>query len=780
MNKFKKYITRIALLVGIILPTLISAQVRPDIYSFTSAQRTELGNLILDFVDVEILRMHCDYTEIMGGISYDIHDDFNFLPFHRTYLEKLEDYLLEQGYPQYVPLPKWTGDTIPPIEFSTVGGTGNPLGNGVDSDCGNDGCTDLAGTCNPPQNWTTHTVNMPDYLKLPIQSGLNNDLCDWNLIPSTFSSHNDNSGSIPPNFSISNRIGGSWHGGGHSGFGINSVMGNFRSPAAAIFWLWHAAVDDKWREWQCNCPQSTILPFDMYMKDNEYVVQHFRDRGEEPSFDPDGILWESNDIWVRTQQDGLANHVHQNPEYYSVSSNFNYVYVQVRNRGCVPTSGSNQLKVYWAKAGTALSYPSHWNGSLTTSNGQPVGDIISTVNLPVIQPGESYIAEIPWQPVDPANYVTLDNSTDPLFWISSPEPHHFCLLARIESSADPISFTNGSQIGEYVRQNNNVVWKNFSVVDLDPSNVIGPGGWDDDKVFGATVLVGDVLGLGGTYDLEFTNPTFYQGNPVTAEAEIKVTLSPHVWDKWQAGGFQGENVEIVKAARHQIIAIGSPAKIKNLTFGANEQNLVHVGFNFLAEQLTGQEKFKYRVIQRDHITNQIIGGETYDIKIPGRPGFYADAGVDKEISEGESVDLDAYDIGEAAIYNWYDQSGNLIYSGKDFTVSPEITEKYKLEVIAELDGVKDYDEVEVKVKEFEILSLSPNPATSQVNVEYKANNASSAYLMIMMPYGSSYNYILDVNQSQTSINVSGYQTGVYNVILVCNGQAVDALTLVVQ
>ncbi len=52
----------------------------------------------------------------------------------------------------------------------------------------------------------------------------------------------------------------------------------------------------------------------------------------------------------------------------------------------------------------------------------------------------------------------------------------------------------------------------------------------------------------------------------------------------------------------------------------------------------------------------------------------------------------------------YDQSGNLIYSGKDFTVSPEITEKYKLEVIAELDGVKDYDEVEVKVKEFGVCS----------------------------------------------------------------------------
>ncbi|HHH53919.1 MAG TPA: hypothetical protein ENK91_09695 [Bacteroidetes bacterium] len=777
MNNFKTYIKPIALLVGLIIPTLTNAQVRPDIFSFTSTQRAELADLIIDFVNPDILQYHCDYTTIMNNGLYDIHDDFNFLPFHRTYLEKLEDYLLEQGYPQYVPLPKWTGLVAPPIEFSTAG----PNGNGVDPDCGSTTCADAPNNCNPPSNWSG-TVSLPiwpgestSYLSLPVQSGNNNDLCDWNMFPSSFTTINDQTGSN----GLSRRIETPWHNQGHGVFGSGAMV-NFRSPAVAIFWLWHAAVDDKWREWECNCPQSTTLPFDMYMKDNEYVVQHFRDRGEEPSIDPSGVLWESNDIWVRTQQDGLTNHSHQNPEYYSVSTNFNYVYVQVRNRGCVPTSGTNQLKVYWAKAGTALSYPTHWNGSLTTSNGQPVGDIISTVNLPIIQPGESYIAEIPWQPVDPANYVTLDNSTDPLFWIGSPEPHHFCLLARIESSADPITFTNGSGIGEYVRQNNNVVWKNLSVVDLDPNNIVDPGGWEDDKVFGATVLVGDVLGNGGTFDLEFTNPDFYQGNPVTAEAEVKVTLSPHIWDKWQTGGFQAENVEVVREEKHQVLIKENPARLKNLTFESNERNLVHVGFNFLSKQLSGQEKFKYRVIQRDNTTNQIIGGETYDIKIPGRPGFYADAGGDKEISEGESTDLNAYDIGETAIYNWYDQEGNLIYTGKEFTVSPEITEKYKLEVIADLDGVKDYDEVEVKVKEFEILSMSPNPATNQVNLEYKANNASSAYLMIMKPYGNSYNHILDVNQNQTSINVSSYQTGVYNVILVCNGQAVDASTLVVQ
>lgn len=88
---------------------------------------------------------------------------------------------------------------------------------------------------------------------------------------------------------------------------------------------------------------------------------------------------------------------------------------------------------------------------------------------------------------------------------------------------------------------------------------------------------------------------------------------------------------------------------------------------------------------------------------------------------------------------------SLIYTGKDFTVSPEITKQYKLEVIATADGLKDYDEVNVKVKEHEILSMSPNPASNNFTINYKATNASSGYFMISQPYGTSNNYIFDVN-----------------------------------
>ncbi len=53
--------------------------------------------------------------------------------------------------------------------------------------------------------------------------------------------------------------------------------------------------------------------------------------------------------------------LHQNPQYRDPKlSKPNYVYVRVRNRGDAASSGTERLRVYWAKASTGLSWPSQW------------------------------------------------------------------------------------------------------------------------------------------------------------------------------------------------------------------------------------------------------------------------------------------------------------------------------------------------------------------------------------------------------------------------------------
>lgn len=212
----------------------------------------------------------------------------------------------------------------------------------------------------------------------------------------------------------------------------------------------------------------------------------------------------------------------------------------------------------------------------------------------------------------------------------------------------------------------------------------------------------------------------------------------------------------------------------NLTFNKQElQNFFQTKKIYIYEKAFPES-------QNDTLksTGEIMGGETFEIKKKPRNLFNANAGSDREIFKNEEVILTAEDIFEAAEYNWYDENGNLIYTGQNLTVSPEITKKYKLEVITE-DGFKDYGEVEVKVNPYKLIGLSPNPANSQIQVNYDIENSTSAYIMITgVTNGVSNNYVLNTNSTQTTISLNNYQSGHYIVTLVCDGQIVDSKNLI--
>ncbi|MEZ4778344.1 MAG: hypothetical protein R2786_03080 [Flavobacteriaceae bacterium] len=159
--------------------------------------------------------------------------------------------------------------------------------------------------------------------------------------------------------------------------------------------------------------------------------------------------------------------------------------------------------------------------------------------------------------------------------------------------------------------------------------------------------------------------------------------------------------------------------------------------------------------------------------------FDANAGNDETINKNETITINAGDINQSAIYNWYDPEGNLLYTGTDLTITPQMTKTYKLEVVSSISGFKDYDEVTVSVNPYFIDTLIPNPASSQVTVNYLIDGCSSAYLMLVNTQtGSSDNYILDVTTSNTSIDISAYNTGLYSIILICDGEIQNSKTLI--
>lgn len=535
----------------------------------------------------------------------------------------------------------------------------------------------------------------------------------------------------------------------------------------------------------------TVTPFillDLFMKDNTIPPSSVEDDGTEPS--PFTLIMaNSQDIWVT-----VGNNPWVGAQNADFDQNPNHVWVTVRNRGCVDYTSGAQLHIYWAKASTALDWDSYWTADPVTgichqtpaSNGLTCGSSADCLGEEITDP----VNGIPIPPIaaksstglNPISTLwTVPNSNG--FQSCMPLAYeHFCLVARIVyPTQDPMTFPEGSNIWSNTWQNNNIIWRNITIVSTIPGIQSGGNECIGDKPVGGVISVGNPFEDADVYQLDFKVDDNYTGLPIFEQAEIKVTLDEKTWDIWAAGGFQSDNFSIKREDCRQLVVTGSPATLKNLAYDRNDLSLIALSFNFLTDKVDQTPNFLYHVIQvRNENNDEIIGSETYQIGKPSRYLFGADGGGDKTISYTENIQLSASVIGEPAFYNWYDEEGNMIYTGENFTVSPEFTKKYKLEVIAQSDGFTSYDSVIVHVKEYEIINLSPNPASSQLTVEYEARKANSAYFTIVQPYTTTINnYIINPTLTTTTLNLSGYTPGNYFIRLICDGQIRDEKTLII-
>jgi hypothetical protein len=378
-------------------------------------------------------------------------------------------------------------------------------------------------------------------------------------------------------------------------------------------------------------------------------------------------------------------------------------------------------------------------------------------NIPSLEPGQEAIVEIPWLVPNPAIFQNISTNT----W-------HFCLAAEIVTNDDSSDFITNFSIGPNVRNNNNLAWKNLNIIDVFPNT----------PSIGSSTAIHNTTESTKLYNIEIIADA--NALSLHQEAEVRIELNPILLQAWENTGRNGNNV--METRQNNTVIAGGPSMIlENLELNAFEVGTLHFSVNFLTTQVTGQKTYNYRVIQRDAVTNEVVGGVSYEIRKQPREAFLASAGSNKEIEPNESTTLEAGVVGEDATYNWYDSEGNLIHTGTEFTVSPDVTKKYKLEVISNLDGLKDYAEVEVKVNKFKIVSMIPNPATTQVTIDYATSNTSSAYLMLVNQANASINsYILNTNQQQVTIDVNNMIPGYYSVVLVCNGEIQNVKTLLIQ
>ena len=484
------------------------------------------------------------------------------------------------------------------------------------------------------------------------------------------------------------------------------------------------------------------------------VRDDVNDQGQIPSGAT--IMWNSPDIWLEDLNGTPITNPHGN-----TTCN---VCVKVTNIGTMPTYGEERLFLNWAKAGCDLRWDHNWNGNnhfnCTNANplkGAPIGNPAGVV-IPIIEAGNSAVVKVQWNVPRAEDYQSCTQFASELW--------HFCLVARVHDD-EPIYGESASNLGmgTFTVQNNNVAWKNVSIL--------------SSRYNSAVVSVSNPEMMERGITLQFTTEPDRQGEWLFDYADVFIRLDDELVKSWKESGarcvggrYDGENKFFINEKHFALDGISLPGD-RHYTLEAGVQ------FYTQAEAAMRERRFVFDITE--WIDGELVGAERFIAIRDNTHIFQAVALGDREAFAGGNITLTAEDIGEPAQYIWRTLDGTILAEGLQLNLTVQGPQVCLLEVIADADGYKDFDTVHISVIEGAIINLAPNPSNHQTFVAYRlADGVTGAMLTLTNAAGRVvYSAPLTSGAAGHTLNLQSLPEGHYVVSLVAHGVTLDSKTLVV-
>ncbi len=465
-------------------------------------------------------------------------------------------------------------------------------------------------------------------------------------------------------------------------------------------------------------------------------------------------MWNSPDIWIEDMNGNTIDNPHGNLEYK--------VCIRVYNRNNVITTGTQKLFVNWAKAGVDLRWPHHWNGeNYYNCNGTavPKGGSIGNSNgihIGEIEPNSSKVIKVTWSVPRAEDYAQCGHFNSELW--------HFCLLARIHDDEEILhEEEENCNMATFVTHNNNVAWKNMSVLNSQYSK--------------AGISISNPHSTPQAFTIKYNAYPNDKNEKLNQFAEVYLTFCDELANQWQGNGTGFKRV-----TENQILILSNEVILTGVVMQPNSLYTIETAVGFLTQSTPQNNEFHFDIALYDN-DMKLIGGEHYVAAKDNERDFKAIALDDVTLLSSQSATFTATSINEEATYTWFSQSGDTVAVGQTLRTTPQITQSYTLEVVADADGAKDYDEVTATVQGGLITQISPNPASEQVNIYYQlAPNIPQAKLQIVNTIGMIVKKQTVNNQNNnTSISTQNLIVGQYTVQLTSqSGGILDSKILIIQ
>lgn len=481
--------------------------------------------------------------------------------------------------------------------------------------------------------------------------------------------------------------------------------------------------------------------YSLFMRDD------INDTGKEPSNSQ--TFWDSPDIWVRNNPDGIENQFSEPIVIDDPSKDkAMYIYVRVHNRGIADYNDSKMyLHLFWANAGLGLD-ANTWLG-ISNDKGSLFGGVLTKENVTAVIPcGSSTIFKIPWFV---ANDLKAAAETGYL---------HICLLAFLSKSYGN-EYADETILAKYINsvvKSNRLAQKNMTIISNNNGAVEVP------------LDVRNVKLADRSYNIEIKKDTYMDKNLFDA-AEFSVTLSPTLYNKWVEGGNVAEEVTSYTSDPKKLYFMGNSSKICNIKLGGQQVENVKIECNIRANLITKTDSFKVHLVQRDALTGEIVGGEAFVIVRSPRTVIF-DPQINKIVENGSQV-LYVSNLNEDATYQWFDTDNKILGKDSKLVVPANFSGEINLRAKAVSDGVINYAKINID-KTQGIKEVSPLPFESNLLVKLQSPAAAKTVLVLTSLTGSvSKSYPFKEGESEINLFVSQLQEGIYNLTLIENGVIIE-------
>ncbi len=500
--------------------------------------------------------------------------------------------------------------------------------------------------------------------------------------------------------------------------------------------------------------------------DSEPVIRDSKaDNGNVPS--RGDAYWNSPDIWVRNQDDGLEN---EESEHITAKNGEAYIYTRIHNLNSTTISKPfpYSLNLFWnVKQLSGNAY------SLSCGSNDKYGGKICSMEFSgsEIEPDSSIVIKYKWalpqslRERAQANGGILDAEISAFISRGTPSqyvatPADFDVENSSRAAKEALTVVE-PELGKYST--------GTSIAAAAKNGVKIPM-----YLFGNTSL--DKI-----CSLHITPGNSNKDDDMFKHFEVTFTLSKRLYKSWQMCDGLGENITSYASDPSKIYINGPYSNIRYFSLPKNALDSIMVTIQTNAGIFSANTldyTFNVKLVDADAHT---VGGTSFRLYQEGNRQVI-EPGIGVIGGDNGQFTLSANNISEPVTYQWLDRDRNVLSTDKSLTVPvQDINKQYTLKVTAEQDGAVAYATLD-KNADLCTISVSPNPFVNEIKVLLTSAATAASTLRIAPVTGNApvVDYKIETGAKTISVPTESWQSGIYVVSLLINGQIIDSKQIVKQ